>query len=285
MPILTLAEFKTLTNTTSAGNDAYITSLLPVVQDQIENYCDRLFTQQDYIEWYKYSEIVLLKQYPVNNVKYIGYLTQFAGFTPLTGYTYEITDTGIVITNDTTFTATTFLFTTYGTLLALKTAIEAAIPAITMTILSGYDNYNYRLLRTGTGYTVYGATRLDAMTYLDDNRSLKFITDYSAYFLMSTEIDCNLDLMVIYNAGYGTVPNGLKFIACNIIKDILAIQVGTSVATGGGVVSGIYKSESVDDYSYTLADPGNNTSFNTVNISQVVSKYYGDLDYYKKLTV
>ena len=281
MSILDLATYKNLTGTTNSVNDALITELLPAVQSAIETYCDRKFDAQDYSEWYHYSNQLILNQYPVNSTKFIGQLVIMANFAPTTGYQYEANPTGITITDEATFTAQTFLFTTYATLTALKTAIELAIPAVTLSIVSGYENYNYRLIRIGSGSIVYGATKADLNCYVDDNRTLMFLSDYSFIFWNCLDLGYPEEMLVIYSGGYTsvTMPMDLKLIEANCIRDMINIMSDTP-SSG---VTGIYKSETMKNYSYTLAD--GTASGSTVNVAQVVSKYYPELNPYRKKTV
>jgi len=277
MSILDLSTYKTLTGTTSAVNDDLITALLPAVQSQMETYCDRLFDAQDYAEWYHYDGTLILKQYPVNLTRFIGQLVIMANFAPTTGYMYETTTTGITITDEATFTDNSFAFADYTTLAQLKIAIETAIPAVTMSIVDGYSAYNYRLIRVGSGSVLYGATKADLNSYVDDNRTLTFLSDYSFIFWNCMDLGYPEEMLVIYNAGYtsATMPMDLKIVEANCIRDMINVLSNTP---SDGIV-GVYASENLKNYSYTLAS---GLTTGTINVAQVVSKYHSELYAYRK---
>lgn len=286
--ILTLAEYKSLTGTTSAANDTLITALLPAVQSQIQVLCDRLFDLQDYYEWHNYSPTVIVSQYPLTQLKFLGTIVRGASFSPTTGYNYEITfsqTTGLpvnlVITNDLTFASTTFALAPLVDLAGLKVAVEAALPAITLTIESGYATTNYRLFKRGSGTDLYVAERLNAITRIDDNRTAVMMEDLSFLFFLTMDVGTDVQLFVMYTAGYATadVPQALKLIAANIIKDIVSIQTGSS----GGAISGLYKSETIGNYSYTMAIPVSATA--TLDIANIVLKYADQLYPFRKKTI
>ena len=185
---------------------------------------------------------------------------------------------------DSSLTTTTVTFGgAITTLTDIKTAIEAAIPAITLTIVSGYDTMSYKLLKVGTGRQVVGAKRSDAQTKLteDENRTVEFITcnDFAVWY--NTDYTSDVNLFMAYNAGYETsdMPKALKMIVVNIIKDILNIQgMGTQ-----GVLSGLYQGESITNFSYQLAS--GITWTGSVDISSIVMKYSSNLEPFVKKVV
>ena len=283
MAILTVAEYQSYTGTTlDVAQTAYVTSLIPVVQNQVQTYLDRILDVADYSEWYNFSSDVVLRQYPVNYIKYLGSKNKVASFDDTT-YTYELKADGLYVT-DATITTTTVTFGgAITTLTDIKTAIEVAIPAITLTIVSGFETMSYKLLQVGTGRDVIGAERRDAQTKLieDENRTLHFNTyDGFSYWF---EGDCEpyRNLFVVYSAGYATadIPPAIKMVCVNIIKDVLNIQ-GLGASTG---LSGLYQSESITNYSYSLANGVTWTG--SVDIASIFNKYSGDLDPFRKKVV
>jgi len=273
MSILTLAEYRTLTNTTASdGFDAYVTALIPVVQSEIESFCDRTFDLTRYSQWFHYEgdRLIVLPEYPVENILGVYYPARVATVT-CTGYNISVTPTSIVVTADSDFTSNTYLFTTYTNLTLLQAAIEAAYPAITIDIDSGYELMSSLLLRTGSGLEWTGAVRLDTNVRLQDRSDRVIEFAYNTPFVMSYANDYiyNDELLVIWNGGYSTFPKDLQMAAALIIKDYLALSKYKA--------AGIYKSETVTNYSYTLADQ-------TI-ISDLVKKYSGILNGYVKKTL
>jgi len=282
MAIITTAEYQSYTGTTlTPAQTTYVNSLIPVVQNQIETYLDRLLDAQDYSEWYKYSRHLVLRQYPVNNVKFIGGVDEVANFDS-EDYNYEITPTALYVTDNTLTTTTITFGGAITTLTDIKTAVEAALPVV-LTINSGYANLSYKLLRVGTGREVMGAKRNDCKTKLieDENRTLEFIMDAGFVFFTSLDYTSDTNVFVVYNAGYAeaSIPQAIKMVAVNSIKDILNIQGFSSE----GVISGIYQMESITNYSYALANGAQWKG--SMDIASIVSKYYGDLDPFRKKTI
>ena len=277
MALVTVSEVKSYTSL-GDGDDAIITTLIPAVSSSIENYCDRLFDAQDYSVWTCYSNEIMLENYPINYVKFIGYVNEVAVFTDTTDnnqYTYEVTasrELGTLVSlaiTDNALTTTTFAFATYTNLTLLKAAVELAIPAITMTITSGFETMSYKLLKQGTGRYLYGAERSNATTMITDNRTLVIMQ--SLDFLFNSDLYMTTPIYIVYNAGYATadVPAALKQITSNIIKD--CVKVVSSKLTG------LMKSESLTNYSYTLSDSS--------TINEVVSNYSMELDFYRKKSI
>jgi hypothetical protein len=277
MALVTVAEVKSYTSL-GDGDNAIITTLIPAVQSSIENYCDRLFDAQDYSIWTYYSNEIMLENYPINYVKFIGYVNEVAVFTDTTDnnqYTYEVTasrELGTLVSlaiTDNALTTTTFAFATYTNLTLLKAAVELAIPAITMTITSGFETMSYKLLKQGTGRYLYGAERSNATTMITDNRTLVIMQ--SLDFLFNSDLYMTTPIYIVYNAGYATadVPAALKQITSNIIKDCTSV-VNSKLST-------LMKSESLTNYSYTLSDSS--------TINEVVSNYSVELDFYRKKSI
>ena len=268
MAIITTADYETLTNSTlDAQESAYVTAMIPVVQDQIERYCDRKFDVATYYEWYKYAKFVLLNQYPINNVYYIGSPVN-AGTFSNDDYNYQITDTGLTITDD-AFTSNTLTFGgAVANLTDIKTWVEANYPLITLDIVSGYASLRYQFLRTGTGREIIGTTRNDIQTKLleSENRTLEILRD--SYTMMWDS--CETNLHIVYNAGYAEadMPYMLQNIMVNIIKDVKNIN--------DAGITGLYQSENITNYSYSLG------AGVTEYVGKELDKYSADLDYFKK---
>jgi hypothetical protein len=278
MSILTLADYRTLTNTSAAdGFDAYITSLIPVVESEIEQYIDRTIDDTRYYQWFNYSgdRLITLPEYPVNQILYIGYPAKVATIDYTTGnYNVEITKTGVTITDDATFAQNTYTFAANTTLADLKTAIEADYgPNMSLTIETGYTTMNSLLLRTGSGKEWTGAVRLDTNTRLHDRSDRVIEFAYNTPFVMSYSNDYifNDELLVVWNAGWTTttIPNELKMIWAMVIKDYLAQSKISAM--------GILRSQTITNYSETYMDVG--------VIKNILSGYAGLLDGYVKKNI
>jgi len=287
MAIITLAQYKSLTNTTDTANDTYITALIPAIQGQIEIYCDRLFDASNYYEWVRYDNPILTTEYPLNSLLFIGSKYKVATFsnTGTETYNYSINSLGIDVTVDSTFISTSFLFATYPTLADLKTAIETAFPFVTLTIESGYTTMNYRYLKLGTGVDIYGAKRLSTTSQIFDNRTLKLS---ECNFLTDCACGSCSDIYIIYNAGYSssTMPPALQLIMSNVIKDILAINSVTNATnSGGNVITGLLASESIGEYSYSLGNGLTGDTASILDIGKVVKRFEDDLYPWRKKTI
>lgn len=273
MSILTLADYKTLTGTTVATNDALITALLPVAQSNIETYCDRLFDTTRYGEWFKFTgdRHIVLPQYPVTSIMFLGYPATVANIVIASGsYNIEVTKTGVTVTNDANFAQDTYLFAANTTLALLKTEIEDDYPAIiTVNIETGYTTMNSLLLQTGSGNTWTGAVRLDSQARMLDRSDRIFEVAYNSVFVMSYQTDMvyNDNIYVMWYGGYAyaDMPKDLQMIEADIVGDYL------DIATTG--VSTIIKSQTITNYSITYVDS------NLLN--NIVDNYKSQLDNYK----
>lgn len=276
MALVTSEEIQEMTGL-GAGDDTAIQTFIPIVQSEIENFCDRLFDVDDYSEWHPYSYQILTEQYPINQLKFIGWKQQVAEFTDTSNendlYNYEIIADKItgekssLVVTDANVASTSFSFDTYTSLFDVKTIVESTIPAVTLTIQSGWDNVNYKLFKEGAGRTVYVADRSDGQAQVVDNRTIDLSSYFGCGFYDGYSADSS-STFIIYSAGYETsaVPQALKRITSAIIEDLINVI--------NSKVTSIYKSEKLTNYSYQLADPD--------QIKQSIKKYEVALDYYRK---
>lgn len=269
MPIISLTTYRSLTNTSNGSDDTYIQSLIDATNNQVEVYCDRSFDSQDYLEWYDLERTLILKQYPITSIKMLGELNEVASFTA--DYNYEVTPTALNIT-DANLVSTAITFSPAITNL---TQIANACSSIaTMTIEAGYENLNYKLLRTGTGKTIYGAKRSDYQTYLlkDEARTLEIVNDgnFTPY---NYPIVRDNTILVVYTAGYTaqTMPKSLQMILCNIVKNI-------SDANNSGI-NGIVTSETITNFSWS------SSTELLKNVGNEIKKYYDQLDQFVRKTI
>jgi hypothetical protein len=135
--IVTLAEVKSLNGITVTTYDTYISSIIPVVCRAMENYCRRRFVKSNWIQWVPKENITILDNWPINNVLLIG--APYGCFTindTNNIYTFNLTHptstnpnivSKLIATNTSTLVQTEYLFSTYTTVGALKTAVEAGL--------------------------------------------------------------------------------------------------------------------------------------------------------------
>lgn len=307
--LVTTAEVKALSNITVATYDTYIGSVIPSVCRAVETYCGRKFLLNTWIQWVSKDREIFLDNWPINNVLLIG--VPYACFTitdTSNKYNFVIqqptsnnpnTVARFVATNTETLAVTEYLFSVSTTVGALKTAVEAGLVGVTFTYETApstitFANLSTSSLRMTSGKTVYigvnyfdqtsGTSIGDIYRISDNSDRLILNPNYAdvSYFLTSNypyTMDAGYvldyynesDTLVIYNSGYATadVPADLKMAVSLIISDLMAYY----DIQGGGGWKGIYKSETLGDYSYTIGDG----SF----IWQLVHKYHDILDHYK----
>lgn len=271
--IITLSDYKSLTGTTVAIDDALLTALLPGVNDLVERYCDRHFDLANYRIWQNYYNPIILPEYPINKILMIGAPQNVANLSWATtdDFSVEIREDGVVITDTGHYalTSQTFLFSAYPTLLDLKTKIEDDWDII-VTIVSGYDTLNSMLLKTGTGQAWYGAIRcsVDFRILDDSQRCLELYGPWFSYCCMVPNLDNNL--FVMWSAGYTStsMPKGLQLTTAYILRDWLNFKKMGS--------KGLLKSEQITHYQYQNFSP------NEFNVHDLIDMYKGDLDFYTK---
>jgi len=274
--IITLATYKSLTNTTVTTDDAYLNALIPSVCDLVETYCDRHFDLNTYSFWTTISNSIKTDEYPITKLIMAGQQQKVAVLSwPTTSdYAVEIRSDRVVVTNTKNygFNSDSYLFSDNTTLAALKISIEDDWD-ITVAIESGYTDFNTALLKTGTDKTWYGAIRYSANYRIQDNtiRFMQLEDALEAQFGFDSFIpNC---FYVCYQAGYAysDMPKGLQLVVSNIVKDIL------NLSKMGG--KGMMKSESITNYSYTNWNPSE------YDIKNIINNYADGLDPWRKKSV
>jgi hypothetical protein len=285
--LITLAELKAYTGITGTSNDTLLTNLIHSVSDAVEVYCDRRFIKWNWAQWFRYERELVLPEWPVNNILFIGTpVVSIVVTDSADKYNFNISQTnprnptiasGLTVTDGQTLTSTSFSFDTYTKLSTLKTAVEAAYPSLTLTLSSSptydYPNMNTQCLRTGTGLTWYGAIRQNVMYRIDDqtNRILTIPEDVTIQW-NALDYWFEVCLLVIWESGYdsSSVPTGLKQTISNICRDYLSMSKIPS--------SGLVTSETLTNYSYTLSSSAK--IFDIINVN-----YKNDLEFYRKKLV
>jgi len=273
MSILDLATYKTLTNTTDTTNDTFITNIIPTVQSAMENYCDRHFDRQLYSRWfYLDNELnyLVLPEYPITDILFVGTKTSAATLTITGNYSVQVKSDRVTITTLLDLSQDDYLFTSYTTLAALKNEIESDyVGVITITIESGKDSTLSKFLFQVSGTNWYIAEKIDIDLHNVDGTERTVSIPYSYWTTLWN--DCYSyynNIYLIFYAGYtsATMPLDLQMIAANIIRDMITANASPSL--------GIYKSESITNYSYTLND--------ATTIKNILWQYSNQLDQFTK---
>ena len=284
--LISLAELKAYTGITGTTSDSLLTNLIHSVQDAVEVYLDRRLMRWTYQQWFEYDRALILPQWPVNNVFFIGTPVNCVTIADSTNsYTFNINQTNgvnptiipqLTVTNGYTLVSQNFPFATYTNLAQLKVAVEAACAGVTLTLVTSptynWPDMNTLCLRAGSGLNLYGAVRQNVLYRIDDgtNRTLIIPQDVIVQF-NALDYWFETSLLVIWDAGYdqASVPTGLK----QIISDMCDDYLNLSKINGGGLI----KSETIKNYSYTLAD--------TSTVFDIVKNHSSDLEPYRKKLV
>ena len=268
MSLITLETFKTLKNITDTTNDALYTQLLSIATVQIENWCDRIFSAADYIEWIDVNscnQVYITRQYPIIRVKYIGSDHEALKLTnnDTIDYIFDITDTTLTI-NDETLSETTYDLSNAAndTLTELVSVMNTSYSNITVVIDSTVSQTS-KLLKPGV-YTLIAGDTIDIVGSKVESNNSKVKNDGLIYGISSG--------VIVYKAGYETIPLDLQLACANIVYDTADVLLNDK--------TGNYKSESITNYSYTLADG--------IKLQNIINGYintYSDtLNYYKKVS-
>jgi len=277
MAIITSADYESITGITlNPAETARVNSLIPIVQSQIETYCDRYFDSATYSEWFDYSKYIVLRQYPVTLIKYVGTANKVATFSNTSSYTFNIAPTQIDIIDDNLSSTTITLGGTNDTLSNVSSAVTTAIPTMTLTVEAGYESMNYQLFRSGTGENLYGAVRSTVATRLldDENRTVELLSLTDSYFPYSANYCCfDHNVFIVYTAGYtaATYPKALQYICAMIIKDVINIQ--------DAGITGLLTGETITNYSWQ------SNAEMIGYVGKEMDKYLGELEPFVKKVI
>ena len=285
--ILSVAECKLLSGVGTTYSDAALTACIASVQDQVELYCDRRFMRYTWSEWYKYDRELLLSQWPVNNILFIGTPAVAVTITDsASSHSFNVVQaTGtnptlvprLTVSNAFALTSADFLFSTYTTLALLKAAVDVAYPTVTFTITTdatyAWSTMNPLCLRPGTGSTLYGARRQDVPYRIDDGTSRELVIpeDVTVSF-QALDWFFESALNIVWDAGYSAadVPQGLKLAVASIVRELMGI---TKIPSGGNTTR-----LEVLNYSETFSNTSKTWSL-------ITNEQYGPmLSAYKKMT-
>lgn len=259
--MITLQEYCAYKQITSpSSQDGIINTMIPIVTSIIEEYLDRNIESATNIELINIQDNnIFTENYPINRILYVGVPTEAIRIEGLTdGQSMICEITGLYYYSSPFATPTSFLFSTSTTFALLKAAVETAIPTLTLNLLMPSTTLTSFLLES-SGSTIMYPARFSGTFIKRDSRTIELIDLDSCGNLWSNQI------YLVYTSGWDIddVPPALKKIAFDMVSDLVNIL---SLSTNSGI-----KSESLGDYSYTLADVSSNLSGDMIN------KYKNDL--------
>ncbi len=262
--LTTVADLKTYLGITVTTDDTLIETIINNVSDQIERWCDRKFVASTFKEYItaRGDRTLAVDNPPIISVDVVAFGTQDA-IRVSSNVSTDLMATVAVeesqvrlyrVASDGTATATNLTFASYPTTATLTTAI-AAVTGYTAT--KQVDAPTFMLHRTG-GREVMTSTF--AITYPDDAES-DYRVDYERGLLhiksdaFPRTVEGTLlnnrfpnqfeSVFIQYSGGYSTIPNALVQAAFELCSD----------AYQGRDKDRSIQSESIGDYSYSLADP------------------------------
>ncbi len=268
-PLITLQEYRTLTNTTSGSDDSLISSLLSAASLQIEAFCNRPFWKDTYIQWIMSDcsgwEFCGNKKriYPENN-PVIAILYHGVAQTALTvsnsgtdSYTFNINDGNLFVTNKLNYTS--YDLNAINTLANLATAVEDDYSDLNITVNANVTDDTI-LIKPHT-YTIMANESVDMVGSEQSSGNSYIQNQY-------TIIGAGTFDVLAYLAGYDVIPEDLKRITANITRDYNTVQTQNKQSL---------KSESITNYSYTLSD--------NINWYDIVNAYQMELSPYKNVII
>jgi hypothetical protein len=279
MALITVETYKALTNTTDSSNDALIESLLESASVEVENYCDRVFAEDTYIEWvngsvdgYCCDPLYFARQYPVRKILLSGYPDDGLSVTnnSMADYTFSISNATLTITDDSLTEIEYDLSNGIGSeeSFAYADLVDAIIgdyPDLSITVLDGVIN-NFQFIMPQTYTIKVGDTAKIQCAKRHDTSSPINLNDKVGGIMFSFAICANW--MIAYKAGYSTIPSDLQLIVANMVRDALNVQTGATNAN--------LKSFSITNYSETFGDG--------VNMRAIVTNYADALAAYKRIS-
>lgn len=323
--IVTLAEVKANTNISVVTYDTYISNLIPQVARSVETHCRRRFVKNTWTQWVSLNDVLITDNWPINNIMLLGVPYNVVKIVdPSNKYNFAITQTTsnnisvdpkFIATNTQTLVATEFLLATYTTLGALKTAVESALTADSVTFEYQtnttpitFANLNTLTLRATEGKTISAginyfnqttSTAIGDIYRISDNSDRIILNPnftmggqssnlnggnyIGPYTTGTNNIDYgnsmgwynNSDLLIVYDAGY-TTANMPQDLKW-IVSNIINDIISIQDIQGSGISKSPFSKESLGDYSYELAKDA--------SFANIINRYKDQLDFYKKKVI
>lgn len=264
--LTTLTSLKLFLGISGSTDDTLLGELIDAVSGRIETLANRTFAATDYHEWYSIGSqpMLVLRQWPLIEVDRIATGTGNALAVAYSGSairaTVSVSDTAVRLVSYSTAGAKTensLTFATNGSASALKTAIDA-VSGWTATVLNNVPSKD--LHRVG-GQDAKAETV--TLTYADDD-DCEYQVDYQRgivtidrHFVVPSAVygrgfhdgpqhfpRGSRNVLVEYRAGFETIPAEIQQIANELAAQAYRAAKRDSTLS----------SESLGDYSYTLAD-------------------------------
>lgn len=238
-----------------------IESLINAMTDRMERECSRKFAARDFYEWYNVGrdqEELVLNNYPIIRAPSLFYGQQPCLTVSYTGSAIEAVISSaldrLTITTYSTAgvrTQTDYLFTTYGSVSALATAISLVsgfsasttfnTPSFRICPAAGFNLLLTAALFTYPAWSLYNpATDYNSGVFA-------FRPAYwagEAPHFARTMPAGSQQMLAEYRAGYETIPDDLAMLCNELVTDTFNRSNRDNTVT----------SETLHEYSYTLAD-------------------------------
>lgn len=266
--LTTLARVKRMLDISTSDDDTLLNELIDAISYRIEEFCGRTFAATDYYEWRnaRGNEQIILREWPVINVDRVAIGNAIAMNVTYSGSgiraQVSVNDTGVRLVSWSTTgtrTANTLSFADNASASAMKTAIDA---------VSGWSatvsvNVPSKELHRLAGEDADG--RNVELTYPDDDDGDcridldRGIIKFSNHWRVPSAVygrgfahgparlsHGHQNVLIQYRAGYETIPADVQQVASEMVA------VAYRLAKRGGDAA--LQSESLGDYSYSLAD-------------------------------
>lgn len=269
--LITLDQYKTLTNSAGVSTyDTLLNELISAASIEIENYCQRPFNQDLYIQWYdsnsccnslglycdscwdSYHNRLFPTALPVKSVVYYGSINNALAVTnnSTTPYTFSIENNILTVTSNLSSTE-------YSLDTDFVSLVNTLTSAYSVSIVTTTTSTNNGLLLKPETYTALSGETVNLQGAIQVTGTAHIVGN-------EIHLDQAYDV-VAYIAGYKTIPQDLQMTTANIVRDMFNIQLQN--------LKGQYKSETITNYSYTLAD--------NTNLYNIVNNYNGQLARYR----
>ena len=288
--LISWANYCSITSTISNDSNQVLieNTLIPIASNTIENYCDRLFTEQNYYEWTQscnYFGFYYPLQYPVTKLYSASNPDILCTINNGNDINIIINNTSLSIYDPITTTNTEYLFTSYSNVSTLFTQAIIDYPTLEVTYNTNYTNVqgvkcellmpDTKMVNTNnTDVVIYAALQQKEAKMIDQGIMLTGTTTNLPTMISSTYDAAlnynygNPQTCIIYKAGYNPIPQDLQYVCAKVVQDMLVQSLGNQ-STG-------MRSESIDNYSYTLQDG--------VSLANLVGTKYSDsLQKYRRI--
>jgi len=272
--LTTTANFKAFANITHSDDDTLILALINRATNAIHKYCGRTFVSATYREVRngddRYS--ILTNQYPIISIQMLALGTQDAfSITNTNSDAYnayiQITSTTmtLVVQGGANAGSNELTLSSYATLSALKTAIEALDVGWSVNITSGLSVWDAAELLPASGLTCLDTYAYPQLPELNTFKSdFTFDADSGIIYSDLPFYKGNNNIVIKYTAGYTTIPANLEQICIDLVKTYYDGKSRDSALTA----------EKIGDYSYkTASESGSGGGNLPTSILERLSSY------------